>query len=190
MRMLALAAIVALSPCVAFAEEKPKGVPEYVTFDGKGFAWQDNWRDKDVKKRGPVVVYDIVSAWKGHVTVADCSTFQTKLKGVTWCFASEDNLKAFNAKTDDGENEYLPFAGGRCTLGVSWGLLGARGHPESARVITDPFGDAILVMHSNIKWWWQFKDEDLKRAMLAYNIASGPRIVPNEEFEKDTKKTN
>ena len=166
----------------ALANEQ-KNLPEFVTFGGYGFAWQANWRDRDESKRGPIVVYDVVSAWSGNVAKADCARFKSELRGATWCFSTEENKKAFDGKTKDGDNELLPSFGGRCALGVSWGMLTPRGHPESARVITDTFGDPILVMHSNIKWWWQFKEEDFKRALLAYNIAKGPRIVPNEQLK-------
>lgn len=177
--MLALA-----FPCFAWAGE-PKELPEIIAFDGYAFAWQDNWKEKDAAKRGKLLVYDVVSAWHGKPVLADCGKFQTKLKGVTWCFKDEANRKVFETKTEQGDNDYIPFAGGRCTAGASWGLLGARGDPTTARVLKDPFGEKILVLQSNKKWWIGFKDSDLRRAMAIVNVASGPRIVPNEEMKKE-----
>ena len=89
----------------------------------------------------------------------------------------------FNARTKEDDNDYLPFAGGRCAASASWGLLGARGDPTTARIRKDPFGDKILVLQSDKKWWSGFTNSDLLRGMAVVNGASGPRIVPNAEMK-------
>ncbi len=189
-KKLALVFAITLLPCVSLAQEKPKDLPEIITFEGHGFAFKDNWQNKDKTKHGSLVVYDVVSAWDGHILKGNCVKFEVALKGAKWCFASAENKTRFEKKTEDGENDFLPFAGGRCALGMSWGTLMARGNPLSARVIVDDMGDAHLVMHGNVKWWWRFNDDRFGQARRLLLAVSGPRIVPNEQLEKDAKKTN
>jgi|GEM_PF-5996419 len=182
MRTFAFALLLAL-PSGVLAQEKPKQLPEIITFDGHGFAFKDNWQDKDKTKHGPLAVYDVVSAWDGHIQKADCAKFKTALKGATWCFASSENKTRFEKKTEEGENAFLPFAGGRCALGMSWGTLTARGNPLSARVIVDDMDNAHLVLHGNVKWWWKFNDERFGQARRLLLAVSGPRIVPNDHIK-------
>jgi hypothetical protein len=181
--MRALIALVAFLIATPAWAQSPKTHPEVITFQGYGFAWQNNWRSKDEKKRGPLVVYDVVSAWHGPALVADCAAHQSKLRGAIWCFASAENKATFDAATEDGDNHLLPFGGGRCTAGLSIGMLTPRGDPRTARVMTNLFGDGILVTHSNQKWWPGFTAQDLKNATLAFNLATATSIiVPNDKF--------
>jgi YHS domain-containing protein len=164
------------------AAHAQQSLPEIITFKGKGFAFIPNWQDEDESKHGPLIVYDVVSAWGGGILEADCAKFQVKLKGAEWCFANAANKSRFEKNTTKGgDNSFLPFAGGRCALGMSWGTLLARGDPLSARVIVDDMRNAHLVMHGNVKWWWKFTNKEFGEARRLLLAVSGPRIVPNNE---------
>ncbi len=170
----------------AVAKEDKKPLTEIVVNDGVAFSWKKH-------EKGARVDYDVVSAWLnaekgGQPDVADCDKYQTRLKGVTWCFKSAANLKKFLAETDkDGENSYLPFAGGRCALGASWGRLQAPGDPRSARVIQGDLGP-MLVLHSAEKWWPMFKKDMFTRLQIAQmRVDFATRIgdiVPNDKVPK------
>lgn len=83
---------------------------------------------------GELVVFDLVAAYDNHAIVeADCSAYQAQVKGVNWCFATEENKAAFEAETqENGNNKYLPFVGGHCALGMANGNLTATGDPRTA----------------------------------------------------------
>ncbi|MHB1086745.1 MAG: hypothetical protein ACYCZ0_03290 [Minisyncoccota bacterium] len=198
MRKLLMVAVGILAACIsgaaaqeaakpAAAEEK-KPLLEIVVNDGVAFSWRKH-------EKGARIDYDIVSAWQnakkgGGPDVADCDKYQTKLKGAMWCFASAANLKKFLAETDkDGENAYLPFAGGRCALGASWGRLQAPGDPRTARVIDGDLGP-MLILHSAEKWWPMFKKDMFTRLQIAqmrldFAVRLGD-IVPNEKLTESS----
>jgi hypothetical protein len=176
------------APKTAVTAEEKKPPTEIVVNDGIAFSWRKH-------EKGSHIAYDIVSAWQnarkgGQPDVADCDKYQTKLKGATWCFASAANLKRFLVETDkDGENTYLPFAGGRCALGASWGRLQAPGDPRTARVIDGDLGP-MLVLHSAEKWWPMFKKDMFTRLQVAQmRLDFATRlgdIVPNEKLTESS----
>jgi YHS domain-containing protein len=186
MKVLAIAASVSMVffSTAALAQEKQKPLPEIMVNDGFAFSWKED-------KKAKVVAYDVVTAWlnakKRGPKVADCDKYKTTFKGATWCFASEANLKKFSAKTDkDGNNSYVPFAGGRCALGTSWGRLGAMGDPRTARLIGGDL-EPMLVLQSNKKWWQTFEKEMFTRLEVAQmRIDFATRlgdIVPNDKLK-------
>ncbi len=189
--IIAVSILLANATGAALAQEAPKPaateakkpLTEIVVNDNVAFSWRKH-------EKGARIDYDVVSAWDnakkgGRPSVADCEKHQTTLKGATWCFASVANQKRFLAETDkDGENAYLPFAGGRCALGASWGRLQATGNPETARIIDGDLGP-ILVLHSAEKWWPMFKKDMFTRLQVAqmridFATKVGD-IVPNEK---------
>jgi hypothetical protein len=165
----------------ALADEKELPTPEIMVNEGIAFSWKE---DDKVKP----VAYDVVSAWKDtDPKHADCQKYSTQLKGATWCFASEANLKSFIAKTDkDGDNTYIPFAGGRCALGASWGRLRAKGDPRTARIVQGDQGP-ILVLQSAEKWWPMFKHEMFTRIQVAQMRLDFAKrvgdVVPNDKLK-------
>jgi hypothetical protein len=177
----AMAALSTITP--TRAEEPKKPLLEIVVNDGVAFSWKKH-------EKGKRIDFDVVSAWEnakngGEPAVADCDKFSTQLKGATWCFATAANLKRFLAETDkDGENSYLPFVGGRCALGASWGRLQAAGDPRSARIVQGDLGP-MLVLHSHKKWWSVFSKNEFVRMQVAqmrvdFAMRVGD-IVPNEK---------
>ena len=105
-----------------FAQEKPDAI---INVDGIGFS-----RIIDDE----LVAFDLVAAYDEHSIVeANCSAFKSRLQGVDWCFSSAENQMTFESATrDNGNNQYLPFVGGHCALGMSRGNLVARGDPRTA----------------------------------------------------------
>lgn len=85
-------------------------------------------------EEGQVIAYDPVAAFDSHsVMLADCSAHKTDLQGVSWCFASAENAQTFvAATTESGQNKYIPFGGGHCSLGLAFNNLVARGDPRTA----------------------------------------------------------
>lgn len=129
----AFSAVIAASPAVAQQETQPA----IITNDGIGFS-----RAVD----GDVIAYDLVEAYDNHrITTADCDAHQVELQGAAWCFASADNAATFEAATTpDGDNHYLPFGGGHCSLGLAFDNLAARGDPRTAVRVGD-----LLVLNGN-----------------------------------------
>ena len=106
----------------AVAQQVPDAI---INNDGIGFSRMID---------GELVAFDLVAAYDEHaIVVADCAQFKAKVQGVDWCFASASNKTTFEAATqDNGNNQYLPFVGGHCALGMSFGNLTARGDPRTA----------------------------------------------------------
>lgn len=163
------------------AKGETRVLPEIHVVDGHAFAWRDN-------DKAPLKVYDPVAALEGSVRLADCVLYKTIYKGATWCFANKRNLDKFAKHTDaKARNPYVPFLGGRCTLGASWGRLWAPGDPTTARIYTDDRGSKIVVLQSHKKWVPVFNDagpsEIMRLAEANYTLASTPvRIVPNDKL--------
>ena len=110
--------------------------PAIITNDGIGFS-----RVADET----VIAYDLVEAYDNHsITVADCSAHKVTLKGAMWCFASAENAATFEQATENGDNHYLPFGGGHCSLGLAFNNLAARGDPRTAVRVGD-----LLVLNGN-----------------------------------------
>ena len=106
----------------AVAQQKPDSI---INVDGIGFS-----RIIDDE----LVAFDLVAAYDEHSIVeANCSAFKSRVQGVDWCFSSAENQATFDAATqENGNNQYLPFVGGHCALGMSRGNLAARGDPRTA----------------------------------------------------------
>jgi len=168
----------------AQAAEKP--VPEIIVNNGIAFSWQE-------EDNAPVVAYDVVSAWKHREpAVADCGKYSTMFKGAKWCFANATDETAFIKAIDkDGDNKYVPFVGGRCALGTSWGRLGAKGDPRTGRIIDSDLGP-VLVLQSAQKWWPTFERHLFTRMEIArMRFDFGKRvgdIVPNASKEASANK--
>ncbi|MEK7628085.1 MAG: hypothetical protein AAB421_01540 [Patescibacteria group bacterium] len=162
----------------AVAAEPPKVHPETITHDGIAFSLK-------IGEKDPVVAYDVVDAWRGKITIADCTKWSAFANGATWCFASARNQVKFVTKTDkEGGNAYAPHLGGRCVLGTSWGYPAARGDPRTAKVYRTELGD-VLILQSAAKWVPVF-DQDpqvnrkIARAVFNFGLASGI-ITPNRK---------
>lgn len=144
---------------VAQAQQKPDAI---INNEGIGFS-----RMAD----GDLIAYDLVSAYDDHTIVeADCDAYQSEVQGVTWCFSSAKNLTAFNAATqENGRNKYLPFVGGHCALGMSFGNLVARGDPRTAIRI----GDQLVLngRYAVRTTFLQDSERNMDNARLRYDLA-------------------
>ncbi len=162
--------------------------PEIINWGGIAFSWPKG--DKKKYKSGdPLHVYDVVSALDDEtLTEADCAKWSLPHKGVTWCFAKEENLGKFKKSIDEeGDSPYEPLFGSRCALGTSWGIRSPSGDPRTFEVI-EYHGDKRLVLQSHNKWRAEFRakqEENLSKATLAHNIyLSVGAIVQNVEPKK------
>ena len=124
----AMASALMISAFAVVAQEETQ--PAVINNDGVGFSRKDG---------DAVIVYDPVAAFDQHmIQVADCSAHKVDLQGVSWCFASAENAESFKAATtDSGHNQYIPFGGGHCALGLAFNNLAARGDPRTAVRIGD-----------------------------------------------------
>lgn len=156
-----LATIVALLTISApgFAQQIPDAI---INVDGIGFARMIDDR---------LVAFDLVAAYDEHAIVeADCNAFKADAKGVNWCFSNADNQATFEAATEEnGNNKYLPFVGGHCALGMSFGNLTARGDPRTAIRIGD-----LLVLNGRFVVRTRFLEDterNIDNARLRYELA-------------------
>ncbi len=143
----------------AVAQQVPDAI---INTDGIGFS-----RVID----GELVAFDLVVAYDEHSIVeANCSQFKASAKGVDWCFASAANKATFVAATqDNGNNQYLPFVGGHCALGMSVGNLTARGDPRTAVRIGNQ-----LVLNGRLDVRTSFlqdTERNMDNARLRYELA-------------------
>ena len=138
----------------AFAQQMPDAI---INNDGIGFS-----RMAD----GNLVAYDLVAAYDEHMIVeANCGAFKATAKGVSWCFSSATNKTTFEAATqDNGSNQYLPFVGGHCALGMSFG-----GDPRTAVRIGN-----LLVLNGRLDVRTTFLQDtarNIDNARLRYDLA-------------------
>jgi len=118
-----------------------------------------------------LVAFDLVAAYDEHSIVeANCSAFKSRVQGVDWCFSSAENQATFDAATqDNGNNQYLPFVGGHCALGMSRGNLAARGDPRTAIRIGN-----LLVLNGRFSVRTAFLEDterNMDNARLRYELA-------------------
>lgn len=145
------------------AQSQAQQVPDaIINVDGVGFARMID---------GQRVAFDLVAAYDHHrIAEADCSRFQSEVKGVNWCFSSAENQQNFDAATtDSGDNHYLPFVGGHCALGMRYGNLAARGDPRTAIRIGDQ-----LVLNGRLDVRTTFLQDtarNMDNALMRYEIA-------------------
>lgn len=143
----------------ALAQEIPDAI---INIDGVGFSRMIDDR---------FVAFDLVAAYDEHAIVeADCGAFKADVKGVSWCFSSADNKATFDAATqENGNNKYLPFVGGHCALGMSFGNLTAKGDPRTAIRIGD-----LLVLNGRYVVRTRFLEDterNIDNARLRYELA-------------------
>jgi len=143
----------------AIAQQKPDAI---INVDGIGFS-----RIIDDE----LVAFDLVAAYDEHSIVeANCSAFKSRVQGVDWCFSSAENQATFDAATqDNGNNQYLPFVGGHCALGMSRGNLAARGDPRTAIRIGN-----LLVLNGRFSVRTAFLEDterNMDNARLRYELA-------------------
>jgi len=143
----------------AIAQQKPDAI---INVDGIGFS-----RIIDDE----LVAFDLVAAYDEHSIVeANCSAFKSRVQGVDWCFSSAENQATFDAATqDNGNNQYLPFVGGHCALGMSRGNLAARGDPRTAIRIGN-----LLVLNGRFSVRTVFLEDterNMDNARLRYELA-------------------
>lgn len=143
----------------AFAQQLPDAI---INNDGIGFS-----RMAD----GNLVAYDLVAAYDEHMIVeANCGAFKATVQGVGWCFSSAANKTTFEEATqDNGRNLYLPFVGGHCALGMSFGNLMARGDPRTAVRIGN-----LLVLNGRLDVRTTFLQDtarNMDNARLRYDLA-------------------
>jgi len=143
----------------AVAQQKPDAI---INVDGIGFS-----RIIDDE----LVAFDLVAAYDEHSIVeANCSAFKSRVQGVDWCFSSAENQATFDAATqDNGNNQYLPFVGGHCALGMSRGNLAARGDPRTAIRIGN-----LLVLNGRFSVRTAFLEDterNMDNARLRYELA-------------------
>lgn len=120
---------------------------------------------------GNLVAYDLVAAYDDNMIVeANCDAFQSSVQGVNWCFSSAANKTTFEAATqENGRNQYLPFVGGHCSLGMSFGNLTARGDPRTAVRIGN-----LLVLNGRFDVRTTFLEDtarNIDNARLRYDLA-------------------
>ena len=142
-----------------FAQQIPDAI---INNDGIGFS-----RMAD----GNLVAYDLVAAYDEHMIVeANCEAFKATAKGVSWCFSNATNKATFEAATqDNGNNQYLPFVGGHCSLGMSFGNLTARGDPRTAVRVGN-----LLVLNGRFDVRTTFLQDtarNIDNARLRYDLA-------------------
>lgn len=75
--------------------------------------------------------FDAVSYFVSGKPVAGQANLSTQYKGVTWRFASADNLAAFKANP----RKYAPQYGGHCAWGTARGYA-VRGDPKVWRIVS------------------------------------------------------
>ena len=143
----------------AVAQQKPDSI---INVDGIGFS-----RIIDDE----LVAFDLVAAYDEHSIVeANCSAFKSRVQGVDWCFSSAENQATFDAATqENGNNQYLPFVGGHCALGMSRGNLAARGDPRTAIRIGN-----LLVLNGRFSVRTAFLEDterNMDNARLRYELA-------------------
>ena len=143
----------------AIAQQKPDAI---INVDGIGFS-----RIIDDE----LVAFDLVAAYDEHSIVeANCSAFKSRVQGVDWCFSSAENQATFDAATqENGNNQYLPFVGGHCALGMSRGNLAARGDPRTAIRIGN-----LLVLNGRFSVRTVFLEDterNMDNARLRYELA-------------------
>ena len=143
----------------AIAQQKPDAI---INVDGIGFS-----RIIDDE----LVAFDLVAAYDEHSIVeANCSAFKSRVQGVDWCFSSAENQATFDAATqENGNNQYLPFVGGHCALGMSRGNLAARGDPRTAIRIGN-----LLVLNGRFSVRTAFLEDterNMYNARLRYELA-------------------
>ena len=143
----------------ALAQQLPDAI---INNDGIGFS-----RMAD----GNLVAYDLVAAYDEHmIAEANCGAFKSNVKGVNWCFSSAANKTTFEAATqENGSNQYLPFVGGHCALGMSFGNLTARGDPRTAVRIGN-----LLVLNGRLDVRTNFLQDtarNIDNARLRYDLA-------------------
>ena len=143
----------------AVAQQKPDAI---INVDGIGFS-----RIIDDE----LVAFDLVAAYDEHSIVeANCSAFKSRVQGVDWCFSSAENQATFDAATqENGNNQYLPFVGGHCALGMSRGNLAARGDPRTAIRIGN-----LLVLNGRFSVRTAFLEDterNMDNARLRYELA-------------------
>ncbi len=139
-----------------------EAIPVYINNNGIAFS-----RMQD----GQVIAYDPVAAFdENTIAVADCNAFKAELKGVSWCFSSLTNQEAFVAATgENGNNRYVPFGGGHCSLGLANGNLVARGDPRTAVRIGNE-----LILNGNFDVRARFlqdTERNLDNARLRFQLA-------------------
>lgn len=135
--------------------------PAVINNEGIGFS-----RIED----GRVIAYDTVAAYEEHqILVANCDAYKVEHQGVSWCFASAENAQLFSTAVGEGRNNYVPFGGGHCAMGLSVGNLTARGDPRTAVRI----GNA-LVLNGNFEVRNQFltdTERNLDNGRLRYQLS-------------------
>lgn len=161
-KILTLAAVLTAAALFPFTAQAAEPVAKaIIENDGIGFSRVDN---------GRVIAYDAVAAFEDHMTlVADCSTYSVDYKGVTWCFSNGENQQLFQAAVNDGQEKYIPFGGGHCSLGLAFGNLTARGDPRTAVRIGNQ-----LVLNGNFdvrSRFLQDSERNLDMATLRYELA-------------------
>ena len=75
--------------------------------------------------------FDAVSYFVSGKPVSGRANLSTQYKGVTWRFASADNLAAFKANP----RKYAPQYGGHCAWGTARGYA-VRGDPKVWRIVS------------------------------------------------------
>ena len=143
----------------ALAQQIPDAI---INNDGMGFS-----RMAD----GTLIAYDLVAAYDEHmINEANCNAFKSSVQGVDWCFSSAANQTTFEAATqDNGRNKYIPFVGGHCALGMSFGNLTAKGDPRTAVRIGD-----LLVLNGRFSVRTSFLQDsarNIDNARLRYDLA-------------------
>jgi YHS domain-containing protein len=128
---------------------------------------------------GQVIAYDPVAAYNHQIIEADCSAHNVDYRGVTWCFANGENRQLFQSAANDGQNNYIPFGGGHCSLGLAFGNLTARGDPRTAIRIGNQ-----LVLNGNLDVRTRFlqdSERNMDMATLRFDMAvKDGSLSPNE----------
>jgi YHS domain-containing protein len=128
---------------------------------------------------GQIIAYDTVAAYNHQIVEADCSAHSVQYRGVTWCFANDENRQIFQTAANEDQSNYIPFDGGHCSLGLAFGNLTARGDPRTAVRIGNQ-----LVLNGNFDVRARFlqdSERNMDMASLRFDMAvRDGSLRPNE----------
>jgi YHS domain-containing protein len=109
--------------------------------------------------------YDAVAYFTSGKPVEGSKAFEYKYKGVTWRFASADNLAAFKADP----TKYAPQYGGYCAWAVSQGYT-AKGDPKAWKIVN---GKLYLNYNLDIQKKWE---QDVP-GLVAKGDSNWPKVL-------------
>jgi YHS domain-containing protein len=122
-----------------------------------------------VTDEGAIRGYDPVAYFTEERPVKGSKQFNFEFKGVTWLFASEDNLKAFQSNPE----KYIPQYGGYCAYGMSRGYK-AQTEPDAWTIAE---GKLYLNYNTEVKKIWREKQREyVQKADLNWPVVKDKKM--------------